>query len=152
PLNDRDVHKASIREGAAVREAHVPAAIDRIAREIRAAAEGKGPGSVFFLGSAHLSNEENFLLRKIADYVKSPNRDAIVDKSRPRKIKSKTVWVEGDHAGANYQGAKDMGLSPGAGGYGLDAVLSGKASPDVIVVADAAFSSIADDAEKVAAL
>ena len=153
PVNERDVHKASIREGSTVREAHVPAAIDRIAREIRAAAEGKAPtGGVFFLGSAHLSNEESFLLRKIADHVKSPNRDAIVDKSRPRKVKSKTVWVEGDHVGANYQGAKDMGLSPGAGGYGLDAVLSGKASPEVIVVADAAFSSFADDAEKVAAL
>jgi NADH-quinone oxidoreductase subunit G len=152
PLNDRDVHKATVREGSAVREATGPAAVDRIAREIRSAIEAKGPGSVFFLGSAHLSNEENFLLRRIADFVGSPNRDAIVDRSRPRKVKSQTVWVEGDHAGANYQGAKDMGLSPGAGGYGLDAVLSGKASPDVIVIADAAFSAIADDPEKVAVL
>ena len=152
PLNDRDVHKATVREGSTVREATGPAAVDRIAREIRSAAGAKGPGSVFFLGSAHLSNEENFLLRKIADFVGSPNRDAIVDRSRPRKVKSQTVWVEGDHAGANYQGAKDMGLSPGAGGYGLDAVLSGKASPEVVVIADAAFSAIADDPEKVAVL
>ena len=152
PLNDRDVHKATVREGSTVREATGPAAVDRIAREIRSAAGAKGPASVFFLGSAHLSNEENFLLRKIADHVGSPNRDAIVDTSRPRKVKSQTVWVEGDHAGANYQGAKDMGLSPGAGGYGLDAVLSGKASPEVVVIADAAFSAIADDPEKVAVL
>ena len=152
PLNDRDVHRAAVREGSAVREATVPAAVDRIAREIRSSLEGKGPGAVFFLGSAHLSNEENFLLRKIADHVGSPNRDAIVDKSRPRKVKSKTVWVEGDDAGANHQGAKDMGLSPGAGGYGLDAVLAGKASPEVILIADAAFSAIADDPEKAAAL
>ncbi len=152
PLNDRDVVKATLREGAAVREATIPAAVDRLAREIRAAVGGQGPGAVFFLGSAHLTNEENFLLRKIADHLGSPNRDAIVDKSRPRKVKSKTVWVEGDHAGANYRGAKDMGLSPGAGGYGLDAVLSGEASPEVIVVADAAFSAIADDPEKVAVL
>ncbi|MGE5413264.1 MAG: 2Fe-2S iron-sulfur cluster-binding protein, partial [Syntrophomonadaceae bacterium] len=152
PLNDRDVHKATVRDGAAVRDVTVPAAVERIAREIRAALEAKGPAGVFFLGSAHLSNEENFLLRKIADHVGCPNRDAMVDRSRPRKVKSKTVWVEGDHAGANFRGAKDMGLSPGAGGYGLDAVLSGKASPEVILVADAAFSAIADDPEKVAAL
>ncbi|HYX21054.1 MAG TPA: 2Fe-2S iron-sulfur cluster-binding protein [Thermoanaerobaculia bacterium] len=152
PLNDRDVHKATMREGPAVRETTAPAAVDRIAREVRSTLEGKGPGAVFFLGSANLSNEENFLLRKIADHVGSPNRDAVVDGSRPRKVKSKTVWVEGDHAGANHQGAKDMGLSPGSGGYGLDAVLAGKASPDVILIADAAFSAIADDPEKVAAL
>ena len=152
PLNDRDVHKATMREGPAVRETTAPAAVDRIAREVRSTLEGKGPGAVFFLGSANLSNEENFLLRKIADHVGSPNRDAVVDGSRPRKVKSKTVWVEGDHAGANHQGAKDMGLSPGAGGYGLDSVLAGKASPDVILIADAAFSAIADDPEKVAAL
>ena len=152
PLNDRDVLKATVREGSAVRETTVPAAVDRIAREIRSTLGGKGPGAAFFLGSAHLSNEENFLLRKIADHVGSSNRDAIVDRSRPRRIKSKTVWVEGDHAGANFRGAKDMGLFPGAGGHGLDAVLAGKASPEVIVIADAAFSAIADDPEKVAAL
>ncbi len=152
PLNDRDVHKATVRDGASVRDATVPSAVDRIAREIRAALEAKGPAGVFFLGSAHLSNEENFLLRKIAEHVGCPNRDAIVDRSRARRIKSKTVWVEGDHAGANFRGAKDMGLSPGPGGYGLDAVLSGEAAPDVILVADAAFSAIADDPGKVAAL
>ena len=45
-----------------------------------------------------------------------------------------------------------MGLTPGKGGYGLDAVLSGKASPEVVVVADADFSAAADDPEKVALL
>ena len=69
-----------------------------------------------------------------------------------RKIKSQTEWVEGDDAAANFRGARDMGLAPGKGGYGLDAVLSGKASPEVIVVADADFAAIADDAAKVAAL
>jgi predicted molibdopterin-dependent oxidoreductase YjgC len=45
-----------------------------------------------------------------------------------------------------------MGLAPGKDGYGLDAVLSGKASPDLIVVSDAAFGAAADDPAKVAAL
>jgi len=151
-LNSRDVHKATLREGNEVKDAIVPAAIERIAREIRATIEKTGPSGLFFLGSAHLSNEENFLLRKIADHLGCPNRDVVVDKSRPRKIKSRTEWVEGDDAAANFRGARDMGLTPGKGGYGLDAVLSGKASPEVIVAADATFAALADDPEKAAIL
>ncbi len=151
-LNARDVHRATVREGDDVHDALVPAAIERIAREIRQTIDSTGPSGLFFLGSAHLSNEENFLLRKLADHLGCPNRDVVVDKSRARKIKSRTTWVEGDDAAPNYRGARDMGLSPGRGGFGLDAVLSGKASPEVIVVADATFASLADDPEKVAAL
>ncbi|HJW14680.1 MAG TPA: 2Fe-2S iron-sulfur cluster-binding protein [Thermoanaerobaculia bacterium] len=147
-LNLREIEKASARQGDAVQEVHVPAAIGRIAEAIRGAA----PEAVFFLGSANLSNEENYLLRKIADHVGSPNRDVVVDTSRTRRMKSKTVWVEGDHASANYAGAKDMGLSPGPSGYGLENVLSGKAQPEVVFIADAAFSKIAGDPEKVAVL
>ena len=151
-LNPRDVHKASIREGNDVRDAIVPVAIERAAREIRAVIEKTGPAGLFFLGSAHLSNEENFLLRKLADHLACPNRDVVVDKSRVRKIKSKTEWVEGDDAAPNFRGARDMGLSPGRNGFGLDAVLTGKASPEVIVISDAGFAALADDPEKVAVL
>jgi NADH-quinone oxidoreductase subunit G len=149
-LNARDVHKATIREEGSVKETIVPSAIERIAKEIRQTIEKTGPSAIFFLGSAHLSNEENFLLRKLADRLVCPNHDVVVDKSRVRKMKSKTEWVEGDDAAANFRGARDMGLAPGRGGYGLEAVLSGKASPEVIVVADGAFAAMADDAEKVA--
>jgi NADH-quinone oxidoreductase subunit G len=151
-LNARDVHKATIRSASGVQDAHVPAAIERIALEIRQTIETTGPSGLFFLGSAHLSNEENFLLRKIADHLGCPNRDVVVDKSRTRKVKSQTEWVAGDDAAANYRGATEMGLAPGRGGYGLDAVLSGKVSPDCILVADAGFGLAADDAEKVGAL
>ena len=147
-LNLREVEKATAREGDSVSEVHVPAAIEKIARAI----QGVSPAEVFLLGSANLSNEENFLLRKIADSIGSPNRDAVVDRSRVRRMKSKDGWIEGDHVGANYAGAKDMGMSPGPGGYGLEDVLSGKAKPRVILVADAAFSSMADDPEKVSVL
>ncbi len=58
---------------------------------------------------------------------------------------------QGDDAAANFRGARDMGLTPGQDGYGLDAVLSGKASPEVVIVADADFAAAADDPEKVAA-
>ncbi len=151
-LNDRDVLKATLREGNAVQETIVPAVVERMAREIRRTVESVGPAGLFFLGSAHLSNEENFLLRKIADHLACSNRDVVVDKSRVRRIKSQKEWIEGDEAGPNFRGARDMGLSPGQGGHGLDAILSGKASPEVVVVADADFSAIADDAAKVAQL
>ena len=151
-LNPRDVHRATIRSGGAVAEAHVPAAVERIALEIRKTVDQTGPNGLFFLGSAHLSNEENFLLRKIADHLGCPNRDVVVDKSRVRKIKSRTEWIEGDDVGANFRGARDMGLFPGPGGHGLDAVLAGGAVPDLILVADAGFAAAADDAGKVAIL
>ena len=151
-LNLREIASATVRDGEAASDAIVPAAIQRIAREIRGTIDAVGPSGLFFLGSAHLSNEENFLLRKIADHLSCPNRDVVVDKSRVRRMKSKSAWIEGDHFGANFAGARDMGLSPGEGGYGLDAVLSGRAEPRVVLVCDAAFSAIADDPEKVAVL
>jgi len=151
-LNAREIAKATVREGSEVREAIVPVAVERIASEIRSAIERDGPSTLFFLGSANLSNEENFLLRKIADHVGCGNRDAVVDESRVRRMKSKTEWIEGNHAGANFAGAKDMGLSPRKGGHGLQEILDGKWTPDVVLAADGAFSSAADDAEKVARL
>ena len=152
-LNARDVHKATIRAGASVQDAHVPAAIERIALEIRQTIDSVGPSGLFVLGSANLSNEENFLLRKIADHLGCPNRDVVVDPlPRPLKIKSQTEWVVGTEAGSNLRGAKEMGLAPGRGGYGLEAVWSGKAAPDCILVADGAFAAAADDTDKVAVL
>jgi predicted molibdopterin-dependent oxidoreductase YjgC len=130
----------------------VPLAIQRLAAQIKSTIEGVGPKAVFFLGSATLSNEENFLLRKLADHLGCPNRDVVVDTSRVRKMKSKKGWVEGDHAAANYRGAREMGMTPGPGGYSLEQVLSGAAKPEIIVVGDGAFSAVADDAAKVAVL
>ncbi|HEY6146754.1 MAG TPA: molybdopterin-dependent oxidoreductase, partial [Thermoanaerobaculia bacterium] len=151
-LNQRDIDKATIREGDDVQTAIVPAAVQRIAAEMRRTVEGTGPSGIFFLGSAHLSNEENFLLRKVADHLACGNRDATVDLSRVRRMKSKTEWIEGNHFGANFAGARDMGMSPARGGYGLEDVLSGKASPEVIFIPDASFGEAADDPAKVAIL
>ena len=151
-LNARDVTKATERDAADVRDVIVPAAIGRIASVIRETIEADGPSGLFFLGSAHLSNEENFLLRKIADQLKCANRDVVVDRSRVRRMKSKKEWVEGDHAAANFHGARDMGLTPGPGGHGLADVLEGRWTPRVVLVADAAFSAAADDPDSVALL
>jgi NADH-quinone oxidoreductase subunit G len=152
PLNERDVARVTVREGSEVKETTVPAAIERLATEIRKIIDARGPSGLFFLGSAHLSNEENFLLRKLADYLGSPNRDVVVDKSRVRRMKSKTDWIEGDQVGANYAGAVDMGLSPGPGGHGLADVLEGRWVPEFVLVPDAAFGASGDDPEAVARL
>jgi NADH-quinone oxidoreductase subunit G len=152
PLNERDVTRVTIREGSEVKETTVPGAMEKLATEIRKIIDARGPSGLFFLGSAHLSNEENFLLRKLADYLGSPNRDVVVDKSRVRRMKSKTEWIEGDHAGANFAGAVDMGLAPGAGGHGLADVLEGRWVPEFVLAPDAAFAAAADDPEAVARL
>jgi NADH dehydrogenase/NADH:ubiquinone oxidoreductase subunit G len=67
-------------------------------------------------------------------------------------MKSKTEWIEGDHAAANYAGARDMGLAPGPGGRGLADILEKRWTPAVIFVADGAFSAAADDPDSVAVL
>ena len=151
-LNDRDVLKATLRQGNSVQDVIVPSAIERIAAEIRKTVDGTGPAGLFFLGSSRLSNEENYLVRKIADHLSCPNRDVVVDKSKVRRIKRKTDWIQGDEAAPNFRGARDMGVVPGKNGHGLEAVLTGKASPEVIVVADADFAAAADDPAAVAAL
>ncbi len=151
-LNARDVAKATVRSATEVRDVIVPAAVGQIASVIRETIDADGPSGLFFLGSADLSNEENFLLRKISDHLGCANRDVVVDRSRVRRMKSKTEWIEGDHAAANYAGARDMGMTPGPGGHGLADVLEGRWSPAVVVVADAAFSAAADDPDSVALL
>ena len=151
-LNIHEIEKPARREGSDVREITVPEAIEHIRKEIRRTIEETGPSRLFFLGSAHLSNEENYLLRTLADHLACPNRDVRADTSRTRRMKSQKEWIEGSDAAANLRGARDMGVAPATGGYGLEDVLSGKARPDVIFVADAAFSAIADDPEKVAVL
>jgi NADH-quinone oxidoreductase subunit G len=151
-LNLRDVSKATSRAAGAVKDLPVPAAVERVAAEIRGAVDSKGAASVFFLGSAHLSNEENFLLRKLADHLGCPNRDVAVDRGKPRRMKSQKGWITGEEAAPNSRGAREMGLTPGRGGYGLEAVLSGKSAPDVVIVADAGFGGAADDAAAVAAI
>jgi NADH-quinone oxidoreductase subunit G len=151
-LNERDVTKVTLREGAEVKEATVPGAIERVATEIRRTIDGDGPSAIFFLGSAHLSNEENFLLRKLADHLGCPNLDVVVDKSRVRRMKSKTEWIEGDHFGANYAGAVDMGVAPRSGGHGLDEVFAGRWVPQIAIVSDSAFGAAADDPGNVARL
>jgi NADH-quinone oxidoreductase subunit G len=68
-LNTFEIEKATVRRGGEVRDVDVPDGIERIQKEIRTTIESTGPSGLFFVGSARLSNEENFLLRKISEHL-----------------------------------------------------------------------------------
>jgi NADH-quinone oxidoreductase subunit G len=153
-LNARGISRPLIGVGDARQEYPWGVAFDRLVHEIRRTIESGGPGALFVLGSAFLSNEENFLLKKLfGDILGVPNRDVAADSDRKRRMKSKGGWIEGtDSAAPNLRGARDMGMAPAAGGFGLSEVLGGRRAPELIYVADASFSKIADDPEQVARL
>jgi NADH-quinone oxidoreductase subunit G len=127
---------------------------EKIVSEIKKTLVEKGPRALFALGSGHLSNEENWLLRKLfKDTLQCPNLDAAADPDRVRRMKSKTGWIESSGLAApNLRGAREMGVEPSSGGQGLVDLLAGRAAPDILYVADAGWSADADDPGKVAAL
>ena len=153
-LNERAYTRPLLREGSEEKAVPWETALERITSEIRAAIDRSGPSALFALGSANLSNEENWLLKKLfADTLRSPNLDAVADADRVRRMKSKSGWIESSGVAApNLRGARDVGMSPAGGGRGLADLYSGKFSPELVYVADASFSKDADDPEKVAAL
>jgi len=122
-------------------------------RTVAALRETTG-ANVLALGSAHLSNEENWLLRKLfGDTLGVPNLDVVADGDRVRTMPSKHGWIESSGvAAANLRGARDAGLAPRAGGKGLEDVYSGAWTPEIVYVADGAFSRDADHPDRVAAL
>jgi NADH-quinone oxidoreductase subunit G len=129
-------------------------ALDRIASELRKTIAESGAGAVFALGSANLSNEENWLLRKIfRDTLAVPNLDVVADPDRVRRMPSKSGWIESSGVAApNLRGAKEMGVAPAPGGRTLADLWNGSFQPEIVYVSDAAFSRQADDPEKVALL
>jgi NADH-quinone oxidoreductase subunit G len=153
-LNDRDYKRPLLRENGEERAPAWDVLMDRIAAEIRDTIGKSGPSAIGALGSAFLSNEENWLLAKLfKDTLKVPNVDVAADADRVRKMKSKGGWIESSGVAApNLRGAREMGVTPAPGGRGLAAILSGSFIPDILYVADAAFSKDADDDTKVAQL
>jgi predicted molibdopterin-dependent oxidoreductase YjgC len=128
--------------------------IARVAEAVRKAIEDAGPASIFALGSANLSNEENWLLRKIfRDTLEVPNLDVVADADRVRRMPSKHGWIESSGVAApNLRGARDVGVAPAAGGKGLAALYEGDWAPEIVYVADGAYSKDADNPDRVAAL
>ena len=153
-LNERDYARPLARDGGDEKSLPWDAVIARIAEALRDTAAASGPGAIFALGSAHLSNEENWLLRKIfRDTLGVPNLDAAADGDRVRKMPSKSGWIESSGIAApNLRGARDAGMVPAAGGRGLAAIYDGSFTPEIVYVADARWSADADHPDRVAAL
>ena len=152
--NDRAYTRPLLLEGGEQKAATWDVALDRVADEIRKTISGTGPGAIFAIGSANLSNEENWLLRRIfRDTLSVPNLDLTSDADRVRRMPSKAGWIESSGtASPNVRGAREMGVVPGPGGRSLADLWDGSAGPEIVYVSDAAFSRLADDPEKVAIL
>jgi len=153
-LNERTYTRPIVREEGGEKSPPLDAIMERIAGDIRRTIDEKGAGAIFALGSANLSNEENWLLRKLfGDTLGVPNLDVAAEADRVRRMPSKHGWIESSGvAAANLRGAKDVGVVPGAGGKSLAALYEGDWSPEIAYVADGAFSKDADNPDRVAAL
>jgi NADH-quinone oxidoreductase subunit G len=153
-LNERSYSRPLLRDDAELKPATWDVVLDRIAAEIKTSIGGTGPGAIFALGSANLSNEENWLLRKIfKDTLHVANLDVVAGDDRIRRMPSKSGWIESSGvASPNLRGAREMGVVPAPGGRTLADLWERKFEPEIVYVSDAAFSRQADDPEKVALL
>ncbi len=153
-LNERTYTRPLLLDDGAQKPATWDVVLDRIAAELRKTISDTGPAAVFALGSANLSNEENWLLRRIfKDTLAVPNLDAVADADRVRTMPGKNGWIESSGlASPNLRGAREMGVEPAAGGSGLADLWAGRLEPEIVYVADGSFSRDADDPAKVALL
>jgi NADH-quinone oxidoreductase subunit G len=153
-LNGRDYTRPVKRENGEDAPLAWKPALDTIVAAIKSTIAESGPGAVMAVGSAFHSNEESWLLRKLfRDTLQIPNLDVVADADRVRKMPSKNGWIESSGVAApNLRGAADMGVAPAPGGRRLADVYSGAFTPELLYVADAAFSKDADDPRKVEAL
>jgi NADH-quinone oxidoreductase subunit G len=131
-------------------------AVDAVARQLRANALD---GACAIVGSGNLSNEEAYLLAKVADAIGSPHRSVYSESGPLRRIPSAKGGVEGRETSPNRRGAELVGLVPAATAQPTSAItaeqlLSGDAaaSCSILVIADSAFGPAAHDAEAVARL
>ncbi len=64
-----------VREGGDLQPSSLDAALDTVADRLAGIREQHGAASIAFLGSPFATNEENYLVRKLADVVGTPNLD-----------------------------------------------------------------------------
>jgi len=123
-------------------------AIDEIASSFATAEKAR----IGVIGSAQLTNEEAFLLRRLfVDHLGAGKVEAHVDPIGPIKMKSRHGWIEGTQAGPNYRGL----IAAGVGSAGSDVVngwMDSGVDLDILYVTEANFSSRAGDPDVVANL
>jgi NADH-quinone oxidoreductase subunit G len=107
----------------------------------------RGEGALAILGSGFLSNEEAFLLSRLADYLSTPHRSVWVDSGPARTIPNPQGGITGRDAAPNRRGAELAGLVPGEGGIDAEDLLVGDSAKacSLLLVADSDFGRAAHD-------
>jgi NADH-quinone oxidoreductase subunit G len=96
-------------------------AVAETAHQLRHAVRTHGPAAVGAVASPHLTNEENFRFAQLLRTLGASNVDTAVVIGESDKL-----LVKAEKA-ANARGARDMGLQPANGGFGLRAMLEAAA-------------------------
>ncbi len=128
------------------------AALDAVARQLRSPSQ---EGANAFLGSGNLSNEEAFLLAKIADAIGSPHRSVYGEPGPERRIPTPKGGIVGTEASPNRRGAELAGLAAtGPGSIHAKLLLEGDAAEQcaTLVIADSTLGAAANDPATVARL
>jgi NADH-quinone oxidoreductase subunit G len=125
----------------------VKVAIDRTLGEEK---REKIASKVLFIGSAHLTTEEAWLLASLCkEPLKVNAPEFIVDEGPRRRVRNKVDgWIYGTEAAPNSRGAEAAGLKRTKEGDGsaFSLFLSKKSSPPaVLYIADASFTEKAND-------
>jgi NADH-quinone oxidoreductase subunit G len=113
---------------------------------IRNAIRGTTPEKIVVIASAHLTNEEAMLAKKLfADKLGVRDIDVMVDSIGPIKMKSRTEWLLGTQGAPNYRGVRKAIGEEGA--TRVENLLSqGADGIDVLYICDAGFSDRTRDA------
>ena len=102
-----------------------------------------GGGRIVIVASPHMTNEEAFLAKKLADAI-GATIDVMVDPIGPIKMKSRTEWIIGSQGAPNYRGVR--AIIGGEGSPVMDTLMtSGADGVDVLFVTDTWFSERAKD-------
>jgi len=107
----------------------------------------RGEGATAILGSGFLSNEEAFLLARLADQLSTPHRSVWVDHGPARTIPNPQGGITGHDAAPNRRGVELAGLVPGEGGIDAEDLLVGEAAKAcaLLIIADSDFGRAAHD-------
>jgi NADH-quinone oxidoreductase subunit G len=118
-----------------------------------AALSGTSGDKIAVIASAHLTNEEAWLAKKLfADRIGAATLDVMVDAIGPIKMKSRSEWLLGTQAAPNYRGVKNVGIGAQTAKTIEQLMTEGADGIDVLYICDAGFSERATDPAVVANL
>lgn len=122
------------------------AALEAAAEKLRGAIAAHGAGAIAVLGSPHLTNEDTFRLVQLVEALGTPHFDMVVP------VGPADDFLIKPEKAANANGARALGVAPGAGGKDaqgiLDACKAGELRVLVVVGSSDAARVLGDDGIK----